>query len=361
AHYGISVTHATALFSYITVGVFFGCFLSMFAFSALGTKRVILIANTLLLVVMIITRLVDQADFLPVSFSILGVCGGLLLSGAAISLTAVYTEKHRASALLATDSFYSLAGVLSTYAAGAAAARHLHWTTAYAIVAVACLIIALLTMVSRYPSLEVPRKQTSTTGPVRWPLGVFFVAAALTVYVTGLTSIYSWVPTYATTSFGALPAEAGALVGQMFTGMFFGQLAMFFLALRVNVSLLILMCSSGAFLATIAIGVAPDIDTLSYAMLILGLLGGGLLKTLISFGTQFSKKPTARMVGFLMFSMTLGSAIAPALSAWIVEQESVSAALNWASTGYGVTLILLVISLWLKRINLQRRLNPDAV
>ena len=77
---------------------------------------------------------------------------------------------------------------------------------------------------------------------------------------------------------------------------------------------------------------------------VLGLVGGGILKVLISYGTTLTNKPSPKMVSYLLFNTALGTAIAPALSSWVVESSGMKAVMIFASLCYIGSLVFLMVS-----------------
>lgn len=348
SRYDISLTAATALFSYLTTGVLIGSFLSIFANPRFGSRTVILGASGVLFFTILAMRAVDLATFLPIAFLIIGSACGLLLAAAAIVLTAVYREPHRPSALLATDSFYSFAGFATTPLAGWVIAQSMHWTFAYAVAALVALAIAGIAYFTKYPP-EMTAPKSAEGNTERWPPAVFFVGAALFVYLVSFVFVYSWAPAYAASEFGVAAGAAGGLVSRFFLGLFFGQLVMFFLALRVDVRLLLGVVGAGAVLATIGLWTSASAGQFGMSLMALGLVAGGILKPLIAYGAQAAQRPTSRLIGFYMFSTALGSSIAPALGAFIVEQSNIKTVLMATTAGLALTYAFIVASMIVSR------------
>ena len=104
--------------------------------------------------------------------------------------------------------------------------------------AMAALVVLLfLAIFSEYPVDENPSAKITeqSDGFRQWPASVYFCGLSLLVYLLGLVTIYSWVPNYAQSVLGLEQSEAGNLVARLFSGMFFGQLVMFVLVLRIPV------------------------------------------------------------------------------------------------------------------------------
>jgi len=343
-YFDISITASTAVFSSLTTGILVGSLVAIFIFEHMRIKAVVLSAAALIALSLLSIRPLDSFAGLTVGLFFAGVGCGVSLSAAAAVITGAYGERLRASMLLLTDSFYSGAGTLSAFLAVWLIGRQWHWWSVYllALCAIACLLA--LALVSDYPETAAGE---DADAPAReairdWPAALHLCGLSLMMYLLGVVTVYSWVPNYAQTALAMDQAAAGNLVGRMFSGMFFGQLVMFFLVLRLPVRTLLSVCMLLATLMTAAIRMDQQLLAIQLIMPLLGLVGGGVLKVAISYGTTLSPRPSPKMVSYLMFYTALGTAIAPALSAWVVERTSAGGAMTFATFCYaGATLLLL--------------------
>ena len=344
SQFDIAQTSATALFSYLTSGVLIGSFLSIVANPAIGSRMVILLSSAILALTLVLMRFVQSAALLPVAFIFIGAACGLLLATAAIVLTGVYRENHRPSALLATDSFYSFAGFATTPFAGWIIANAMHWSAAYIIALLITAIIFVLALFTRYPPEMKPPADLKHHSAA-WTPAVFLVGAALFVYLVSFVFVYSWTPAHASAAFSVSPEASGLLISRFFLGLFFGQLVMFFLALRIDVRLIIGLVSVAAAFVTIGLWASSSASQLGVSLFTLGLIAGGLLKPLIAFGTQIVSHPTSRLIGFYMFCTALGSSVSPALGALIVERSDIKTLLFLTTGGFVLTFVLVAASI----------------
>ncbi|MGI9262694.1 MAG: MFS transporter TsgA [Woeseiaceae bacterium] len=353
-HYGIEVTTATAIFSYLTTGILGGTFLAMFVYSVLSLRAVTMLASLILIASMLSAWLIDLFSLLPILLALIGVTSGLLLSAAIVVLTHSYSERARAPALLVTDSFYSGAGVISGWTSGLLIERGYHWGSTYALAIAATTLLLIIVLVSRYPSgkSEAPGRGTSDSQE-SWPPGVFVVAAALFVYILSFVFIYSWVPNYAAEAMQSSPEQGGTLVSRFFLGLFVGQVAMFALVFKIDIRWLISGTACLAALASCGLWLAGDYKALLLWMFALGFLSGGLLKTLITYGTMMVSNPSPRLVGFFIFSPAFGTSLAPAVSALIVEAWGTRAILIALTAGYTMVAGLVLVAVALKRSSMR--------
>lgn len=358
AHFGIEVTTTTALFSYLTTGILLGCFLSMFVYSLLDLRQLNIVAGALLIVSLSGLWLIDQYSLVPVFLTLAGVASGLLLSAAAVVLTKAYSERSRARAMLITDTFYSGAGVISGYTSSKLIAAGWHWGSAYALAIAACTALIVIAAVSRYPDASADtNKMDDTVKEGRWPVGVYVVGLALLIYLLVFIFIYSWVPVLASETMHATLEQGGALVSQFFAGLFVGQLITFAISFRVKLTALVATLLLTAVCATFGLWMSESYGEMSIAMIALGLLSGGVLKTVITYGTMLVKTPSSTMVSFLIFCTAIGSSIAPAFSSFLVGTWGTKAVMVAVTVGYSLAALLILGTMALSR---SKTRSPQA-
>ena len=349
-HYEIPVTTATAGFSYLTAGILVGTLVSLVIFDLFRLKHIVLGCSGLTCVSLACIYIVDTYLLFPVWLFLVGLACGVNLTAAIVVITGIYDIKLRASMMLLTDSFYSMAGVLSTWLAGKFILHQLHWGSAYLLAFSVALVIILIAWFSSFPSTSRRESRQLDSGVGKyWPMEIFLVGAAILIYLTGFVTIYSWIPNFTQARFGLDAEMASGLVSRLFLGMFIGQLVMFCLALKLAPTRIIGTAAVLATLLSFSLWNVDSASRLTLCMFVLGLVTGGLLKLAIAFGTMLMPAPTPRMISFLIFNSALGTAVAPVLSAVIVEKYDMIAALRFTSICYCVMIVLLFAAHLLRR------------
>lgn len=343
-YFSISVTSATAVFSSLTTGILVGSMIAIFAFDYAKIRTVIISAAALIGASLVLIYVLDNFVVFVVLLFLVGIGCGVSMSGAAVVITRAFNERMRPSMLLLTDSFYSGSATLSTMLAVALIGISWHWWSAYLLAMGAIAVLLGLALLSRYPEQVQVAGEPDANTKQSWPLSVYLCGFTLLVYLLGLVTIYSWVPNYAQNSLAMDQGVAGNLVSRLFSGMFFGQLIMFLLVIWLPVRWLILSCLIGATYMTTQLWHGDVLSTIEFSMFVLGLIGGGIFKVMVAFGTTLTRKPSPKMVSYLLFNTALGTAIAPALSAWVVELSDYKGVIMFASACYALASVLLVIT-----------------
>ena len=175
-HFQITLTAANASFSYLTSGVFIGTLIAVFIFDYIKLRQIVVGGAAIICSSLYAIYAVDSFQVFTLCLGLIGVSCGIELSAAAVVIAKIYDEKLRASMLLLTDSFYSMAGVISTTLAGMLLARQFHWSSAYLLAFVVAFGIAAIALLSRYPATgRAVAKSPKDDGERRWPLSVHLI------------------------------------------------------------------------------------------------------------------------------------------------------------------------------------------
>lgn len=343
--FSVDVAVTTAYFSYLTTGVLLGTFASLFVYSLLSLRGLHVSVGIALLAALSGFSLAPKLWMLPGLFVATGICCGLLLAAAVIVLSKAYESANRARAMLLTDSFYSGAGVLAGYVAGTVIGRGGHWSMSYGLAMLASLLIVIIAMFARYPDPVAPSDTSAArSGRGEWPMAVFAVAGALFVYILSFIQIYTWMPVIASLKFAAAPEDAGSLVSRFFLGLFVGQLLTFAITFKVELRIVIAGLFMASIVTTVALLRVDSLYVAGVAMFALGLSSGGILKTVLSFGTQLVALPSTRMVSFLVLATAVGSSLGPAAGALVVRLWGIDTVMVTVSAGYAMASVLVFVA-----------------
>ena len=200
-YYDISTTTATATFTYLTTGILIGTLVAIFIFDFFRLKQVVIGGVILIVACIYAIYAIRIFSVFAVSLGLIGIGCGIELSAAAVVISKSYADKMRASMLLLTDSFYSIAGVLSTALAGWFVAREYHWSSAYLLAALVSVVIAGLALSSKYPDTEVDTEESSLANE-NWPVSVHLVES-----LCWFTSSVSSVSTHGCLTMRKKPSE----------------------------------------------------------------------------------------------------------------------------------------------------------
>lgn len=342
---GSSVTDATASFSSLTVGILVGSALALVLVPLLPLRW--LMAGIYLVAAVALATLALHTN--PVGYWLalgaVGVAFGIGLAGAALTISRLYDGERRASMLVVTDACFSIAGKVISALAGVFVAMSLPWSATYLVVAGVCALIALLSAARGLPEGDAGEESPALRDVLalnRWPRVLWLCIGALFLYTLGQNAMLWWLPSYLAERDGVDVADAGVLVGQYWLGMFVAQLVVAVAVLRLGVPALVLAGSLGALIGSVSLWLGSGLDTLVWLTLLWGFANLGLLKTVLSLGTE-AAGATGSVVSALLFGATCGTAVSPWLTSQIVAATDLLTVLQFSSACYAVMVVVLLL------------------
>ena len=342
-HFGQSVPDVIKQFAWLTGGTLVGAVIALFVFDWFPIKRLFIAIYGSIGVALISLAFIETLEVARYILGWVGVGSGIGLASAAITISHTYNDDRRASMLVITDACFSIAGFVTAWVATWFIGLSFGWSTTYQLLGVVAVTIALLATRSEFPltTVNAPISNVKTSP---WPIGVWLCIVSLFLYTLGQYSMLFWLPNYAVTQLGAAPAEAGALVGQFWLGMFLAQMFVAWWVLKIGVRRLVLIASITTFLGSLTLWNFTDLKVLNMLALVWGFANLSMLKAILSLATEIVDVPSPRLVSLLLLGATVGTAISPIATSWIVEWTDNYTILVFGSVCYGSLLILMLFA-----------------
>ena len=338
--YGRPVAEITSQFSWLTGGNFIGAVLALFVFDWVDLRRMLVAIYGVLAVGLLSLAHFDSLAYGRVVLGVAGLCGGIGLAGAALTIARTYEAERRASLLVITDGCFSVAGFACGSLASYFVARKLGWTSTYQCIGGLAAVIVALSLASDLPATK--HKGAIRRVAVSWSMPVWLCVSALFLYSLGQYSMVFWLPNYASLQLGASADVAGSIIGKFWLGMFLGQVFVAWWVLRIGLRRLVAVAAVTTALGSIPLWGILDPTLLPTLALLWGIGNLSMLKSLLSFATTMVPVPDARLVSGLLLGATLGTAISPAVSSLIAERTQIRVVLI-CSTACHVAMLLLVL------------------
>ena len=288
--------------------------------------------------------LVNDLVWVGLWLGVVGTCCGIGLAAAALVISRTYDAARRASMLVITDGFFSVAGVVCAWLAVWLLTQQVHWAGVYFFVGLVAVAVVTLAAVSEFP--ETQQYADADPSPGTWPVSAWLCIAALCTYTLAQNAILWWLPQYAQGHLQASAESAGGLVGQFWSGMFAAQLFVAWWVLKIGVQRLPWLATGSTFALSIPLWWLPDMEAMWAMAALWGFGNLGLLTVLLSYATQFTEVASPRLVSGLLLGATTGTAISPWLSSQVVSWGEPRTALMFGSAMYLLMLLLLVAAVW---------------
>ena len=146
------ITDVVARFSWLTLGNLAGAVLALFMFDWISLKRLMLILYSVILISLLSFNISTDLTAIGLALGLVGLCSGLGLAGAALTISKSYDTEKRASMLVITDSFFSVVGIVCGALATWFIAREFFWASTYQFVAAVSIVVLILVSISEFPS-----------------------------------------------------------------------------------------------------------------------------------------------------------------------------------------------------------------
>jgi len=342
AYFAQPVTEITTRFSWLTMGILVGAVIALFIFDWIRLKKLMLVAYSIIFASLVSLSFLEDLTYIGIALALVGISGGIGVPGAALTISKTYENTQRASMLVITDGFFSVAGIFCSWFAIFLLAREYHWSGVYQFVALVAVCIIALSIVSTFP--ETSTEETNTRESVPWPVGVWLCLFALFLYTLGQWSILLWLPNYVETSLSVPREQAGQLVSQFWAGMFAAQLFVAWWVMKIGVRKLAVIAATTTTLLSVPLWLYGEIEGLIILATIMGFANLGLLKIVLSFATQMVRMPTARLISSLLLGATMGTAVAPWVTSQIVTATNNHFILQFGTGCYVMMTVLLMLA-----------------
>lgn len=353
-YFGVSVIEITSGFGWLTYGLLLGAALAVYCVARFPLRLVQLGLFLLIAGALASLRLVAEWQVVKTLLGVTGVCLGVGLAAAAATIAGSYEEDRRASMLVVTDAFFSVAGWvcagLTLYFIGEA----MHWASGYLVVAGVAFGIVVLAATSSFPDQHRAENNAAqakiTPAPFRsaqrfWPPAIWLCIGALCLYTLGQYSMLWWLPQHLQNTLGAQAQDAGVVVGRFWAGMFVAQLFVAWWVLQVGVRKLVLIACSSAFLLSLPLWLVNDISLIPWLGALWGFGNLAFLKIGLSFATELQPEPSPRLVSALLFGATFGTAISPHVTSAMVASFDTLTVLQFSSACYfGIVVLMVLVS-----------------
>jgi len=349
-HFQLPVTSITSSFSWLTLGILVGAVLALVVFRWAPLKLLMAAVYGMIGLSLASLPMTDSLLWVGWRLGLVGLCCGIGLAAAAFVIASTYNDNQRASMLVITDGFYSMAGIVCGSLATYWLATNAPWFSTYLFVGAVGLVVALLVSMSQLPNAQVPQSTLQQSTPqsapepqastlvtkatVTWPATTWLCIAALCLYTLAQGTILLWLPQYAQQQLGVDPANAGGLVGKFWSGMFASQLFVAWWVLRIGVKRLLVLSVIAASVLSASLGLTRDAGWLGVLVPLWGFAHLGLLKVLLSFATQAVAAATPTLVSSVLLGATTGTAISPWVSSQVVDFGGIRAALTFGTLCY---------------------------
>ncbi|MEM6710107.1 MAG: MFS transporter [Pseudomonadota bacterium] len=338
--FALSPVAVAASFSWLTGGVLIGSLIALPLYRRIALRPVLAAVYVAMALTLLLASRAAGLEALALTLGLAGTLSGMGLAGAALLISALYRGDVRTSMLVVTDACFSIAGYVVAPLTGWLITRELGGQQVYLVLAVVSFFLCLL-LVAPLPTITdtaEPAGDPSRPAPAT-PFAFWLLAVSLCGYTFGQQTLLIWWPGEVLADSGASSATVGTLIGRYWLGMFIAQLAVAIALLRIATRWMLLAAAWGTSLGASLVLYASELPA-SVRLLVWGIANLALLKVVLGFASAYLGGTHERTIPRLLFAATLGTALAPAGSAWFAQVTGSALPMGFAAlllTALGIT------------------------
>lgn len=344
AYFHVPITSMGNTFTFLNAGILVAIFLNAWLMEMISLKRQLVFGFILMLVA--ISGLVAGSSLVVFSCCvfILGLVSGITMSIGTFLITHLYDGRQRGARLLFTDSFFSMAGTLFPIIAATLLARHYAWYTVYCCIGIIYLAIFLLTLKTEFPVLTRIKAADSEVKKEKWGPCVYILALAALCYILGQLGLMAWVPNYASTSLHYQIDQSGQLVSHFWTAYMVGMWVFSFLLRFLDLQKVLVILSGISAVLIYCFTHTQQPETLTLIIMALGFFSSAIYTTIITLGSQQTRKASPRLVNFILTCGTIGTMLTFIVTSPLVKLGGPILAINTANALYFAVFVLCIFA-----------------
>jgi len=352
-YFGLPAAEMGMIFTWLNSGILLATTANIFLLKKTGAKKQFIFMGVLLLLALWL--LFADHDLTRFSFGmlLLGVSSGITMSVGTSLIANMYEGRMRASRLLLTDSFFSMAGTLFPMLAGYILVRNQPWQWIYAAIIAMGVVIILLSLVANFAAaVKKPAvAAASTTGVTRgekWGPGVYLISTAAFAYILGQLGLMAWIPQSVMERFNVTIADAGATVGHFWTAYMVGMWC-FSVILKYLRPIVVLIPQTALSSLLIYLSITSDnFEVANYALIAAGFISSGIYTTLITLGTLQVRSASPSLVNFILTCGTVGTMLTFVVTGPMVGSIGVEKTLWFLNGLYAYVFVISALTTLLK-------------
>lgn len=335
-------TQAAAQFSWLLGGALAGNLASLYILRQFTLRYILVVCY--LLVCGAVAGMHFSAEFLvvPAGLAVVGIACGVGVCAASTIISDNWSEKGRASMLVAQDALFNAGGMSFSIVGAAFISSGNSWSSGYlalSFIALTVVVAALFAKTRTETGGNTRRSEDS--GSSTWSIGLTIAGVCLFLALMGKLTPIIWLPSYLQSNFGVSQEEAGALISKIYLAGLIGSFVSTFIVLKLSVLRFITVAVSLGCVSQSIFAFATTIDWITVGAYLFGLAVAAIYHSFIAWGISYIDKPNYKHITFMYICGGLGGALAPYLSSLVAVSFDVSAVFV-IGIGFYATILLLI-------------------
>lgn len=335
------------MFSLMNIGLFLPIMISGLLMRKFDLGKQLITGSVISVLTCIALFLMPSITLFGIGVFLIGSTAGLMMSIGSYLVVRINDDpKKRSANLIFTDFFFALSGMTLSLVLGFLFKHGASWLAMYGIMGTLSLLMILLCIGQKFPSVVQPEKNMTNQQAEKEPWGIaaYVLCFALFAFVFSELVFTLWMPSWLLEHFH-FDADSSAFYITIYwtvkaIGLFLNQFTVRFVKLRTFLLI-------SAVVGLISLSVVTHSESTTLMMIAVGVFGfcnSGMFSGLMSYGSLQVKKSPPTLTSALLTTASVGTLIFASFSSFIHREFGLFWALNIASVSYVLLVIAVVIA-----------------
>lgn len=350
--FNADVNSVAFIFSLLNGGALIGTILAFFLIDIIGIKRITLLSYGIIIASSFILYITSSLLILQVCMTLIGLCGGIGLCIAGTIVVSTWQDKIQSTMLVVQDATFNIAGVIFPLITTYALTHNLSWASSYLMVGLVAVLMLFIIILTNFDLISQPTVKQSQ--PSEWNFGILSAGIGLFLAMLALYTFLTWAPLFVSQKFSISFELAGNIITQYWAAALIGALVSTVIVTRVKIEHFFISIILLAFIMTLMIvnteySDNDSLDLIGYLTYGYGFVCSALYNAFVAYGVTFVKNASSKNVSFILISGSAGAMFSPAISSILHNYLDIQVIMNTIPIYYAVIIVMLVISIFLKK------------
>ncbi len=355
--FNADVNSVAFIFSLLNGGALIGTILAFFLIDIIGIKRITLLSYSIIIACSLILYITNSLLILQVCMTLIGLCGGIGLCIAGTIVVSTWQDKIQSTMLVVQDATFNIAGVIFPLITTYALTHDLSWASSYLMVGLVTVLMLFIIILTNFDLISHPTVKQSQ--PSEWNFGILSAGIGLFLAMLALYTFLTWAPLFVSQKFSISFELAGNIITQYWAAALIGALVSTVIVTRVKIEHFFISIILLAFIMTLMIvnteySDNDSLDRIGYLTYGYGFVCSALYNAFVAYGVTFVKNASSKNVSFILISGSAGAMFSPAISSILHNYLDIQVIMNTIPIYYAVIIVMLAISMFLKKRALKK-------
>ncbi|XRX42665.1 MAG: MFS transporter TsgA [Buchnera aphidicola (Eriosoma harunire)] len=343
-NFKVSLIEISHSFTCLNFGILIALLLSTYIRQYIILKHQIYLGFILIIIAILGLIFGYNLIFFSISMFIFGIVSGVIMSIGTTLITFLYQGTIRASLLLITDSFFSLAGISLPLISSLIIIHNKPWYWIYIFISIIYFVICLISINTVFPTiytLHHKQKKSSLNNNVK--ISILLLSISATCYILGQLEFIAWVPEYIIQKIHSDIYQSSQLISNFWMAYMIGMWIFSFILKMFDIHKLLLILTSISTVLMYLFLHGNNLQEFRWLIFLLGFFSSAIYTIIITLASLQTYKPSPCIINLILISGTLGTLLTFIISSFIVEKKGIYEALLTSNILYTIVFTLSIL------------------